>query len=668
LYAFHPETSETLILNTPSLEGETEETLSTEEKLRRERTRSRGLGVTDYAWLPRSHRMIIPLNGNIYILDDIIETPKMLVSRGEHPLLDPQPSPDGGLIAFVCDSEIYVVDVMTGDQRQLTKGARGCGKVHGLAEYIAQEEMGRQRGYWWSPDSQFIAFTEVDERHIPIYPIVHQGKDVTGEDAQEEHRYPFAGMPNAKVRLNVIPVCGGEPVWINLDYDMDTYLAQVLWKKDGTLAVVVENRAQTELHLLQCDPAVGSCHLLIREINPVWINLHSMYKPLNDGRFIWASERTGYMHLYLYNQHGELIRPLTSGAWIVDNIAGVDERRNLVYFLSTKDSPLERHLYVVTLAGKHIRRVTSSPGFHEVHLDHKKIRFLNTFSTPTQPPTITLNTLEDGHVLKSIYVPNEDESILENLQVPEIIEVNADGVILYGMIYRPPASYGSGPYPTIVSVYGGPHVQQVTKSWSTTSDMRSQFLCNAGFLVIKLDNRGSARRGQAFEGALKHNMGDIEVQDQVAGVQWLVEQGLADPSRVGVYGWSYGGYMALMCLARAPQVFHAAVAGAPVTHWDGYDTHYTERYMSTPQENPRGYHRSSVLAHADGILGKILLIHGLVDENVHFRHTARLINALIHADKLYDLLLFPDERHMPRRQVDRKYLETRIRDFFLENL
>jgi dipeptidyl-peptidase-4 len=255
------------------------------------------------------------------------------------------------------------------------------------------------------------------------------------------------------------------------------------------------------------------------------------------------------------------------------------------------------------------------------------------------------------------------------LPTPEIVTLrNRNGVLLYGAIYRPPASFGNGPFPTIVSVYGGPHAQRVTDNWFLTVDMRAQYLASLGFLVFKLDNQGSARRGLAFEAPLKHNMGHVEVADQVDGVRWLVAQRLTDPARVGIYGWSYGGYMAAMCLAKAADTFQLAVAGAPVTHWDGYDTCYTERYMGLPQQNEAGYKATSLMHHLDKITGKLLLVHGLIDENVHFRHTARLINGLIAAGKRYDLLLFPDERHMPRQTDGRLYMEAQIADFFEKNL
>ena len=258
-----------------------------------------------------------------------------------------------------------------------------------------------------------------------------------------------------------------------------------------------------------------------------------------------------------------------------------------------------------------------------------------------------------------------------SLKTPSFVTLpSSDGkVTLQGAYLQPDeAKFGPGPYPTMVLVYGGPHVQTVSNSWTITADLRSQFLCSQGYLVVKLDNRGSSRRGLKFESAVKWDMGNLEVLDQKAGVDFFVKQGLADKSRVGICGWSYGGYMSAIALARAPDTFHVAIAGAPVTHWDGYDTHYTERYMGTPQSNPDGYARSSVMAHVDKIEGSLLLVHGLIDENVHFRHTARLINALIRAQKHYELLLFPDERHSPRSLKDRIFMEQRIHSFIQRSL
>jgi dipeptidyl-peptidase-4 len=306
---------------------------------------------------------------------------------------------------------------------------------------------------------------------------------------------------------------------------------------------------------------------------------------------------------------------------------------------------------------------------HIVVLDHACRRFIDTHSAIDCPPSVRLRSLADGSELAVLHAQRDPRIDALGLRPPDLVTLdNPHGDRLYGAVFYPPAAFGSGPYPTVVYVYGGPHKQMVANSWELTIAMRPQLLCSLGFLVFVLDNRGSARRGLRFESPIQHDMGHAEVEDQVDGVRWLVKQGLADPQRVGVYGWSYGGYMALMCLARAPETFQVAVAGAPVTHWDGYDTHYTERYMAMPQNNPDGYQDSSVMAHIPNLRGDLMITHGLIDENVHFRHTARLINALNRAHKPYELLIFPDERHMPRRLEDRVYMEERIVRFLKEHL
>ncbi len=684
LYGFDPATGQARLLLAPPGGGATEDRLSLEEKLRRERQRQLDLGVTHYAWAPAGTCMLLPFPDGLYLLDKPGDEPRRIVSAENGPVLDPQFSPDGSWVAFVQNGELHAQPLAGGSTAgkacQLTFGAGESGLTHGLAEYIAQEEMGRNSGFWWSPDSRWLAFVEVDERHIPVYRIVHQGKDITGEGAQEDHRYPFAGQPNARVRLGVVPREGGSPpVWMDLGDDADIYLARVSWLPDGSLVAQVENRAQTRLDFVRFDPGStgwGAAEeeprpgtLLLREESPLWINLHDLFQPLKTGQyaggFIMASERTGYRHLYLYDRHGHLIRRLTSGEWMVDSLAAVNEPAGLVYFTATKDSPLECHLYVVTLAGGEPRRITRQAGMHAVTIDRACLRFVDVFDSPDQPPRVTLNALGDGTELRVLYEPADSRVERLALEPPELVTLkNRAGDTLYGAIYRPPASFGPGPHPAVISVYGGPHAQMVTRGWRMTVAMRAQALRRMGYLVFALDNRGSARRGLAFEGAIRHRMGELEVEDQVDGVNWLVEHGLADPERVGIYGWSYGGYMAAMCLARAPQTFRCAVAGAPVTHWDGYDTHYTERYMGLPAENLQGYQQSSVMAHVRTMSGRLLLVHGLIDENVHFRHTARLINALIAARKSYELLLFPDERHLPRKLDDRIYMEEQIAAFF----
>ena len=670
-----PTDSRTLAFDPPE-GGATEENLSPEEKLRRERMRERGLGVTSYTWAKEGERFLVPVRGDVWVQDGLGGTPRKVVDADAHPALDPRFSRDGQWLAYVMDAELYVVSAEGGTPRQLTQGARGTGKTHGLAEYIAQEEMGRHHGFWWSRDAAQIAYTEVDETHIPTWRIVHQGRDTP---SWEDHGYPFAGAENARVRLGVVPRTGGRTVWMDLrlqsEASDDFYLARVHWMPDGSLMAELENREQTRLELVRFDPRTGKGQTIRTETTDVWINLHGIFEPLADGEgelegaFVWASESSGHRHLVLVGRDGNDIRRLTEGQWMVDDLVGVDEPRGLVYFTGTKDGPTEKHLYRVPLRGGEIERLTEAPGMHGIVMDRTFDTYVDQYSALDEPARIEIRSVADGRKLGEVELPTDPRIEALGLAAPRLATLESrDGVELHAALYEPDPARHPGPWPTLVSVYGGPHAQRVQNAWGLTADMRAQFLRDHGYLVVKLDNRGSARRGLAFEGAIKHDMGNIEVQDQVDGVRWLVEQKLADPERVGIYGWSYGGYMSAMALVRAPETFKVGVAGAPVTHWDGYDTHYTERYMGTPQSNPEGYARSSVMAHVDALVGKLLLVHGLIDENVHFRHTARLVHALVAARKDHEVLMFPDERHMPRREEDRVYMEQRVFDFIRRHL
>ncbi len=652
--------------------GVRDDTASIEEALRRERLRERGFGVTSYAWAETGKRILIPLAGTLRVIDlDPRRESQIAVAPGAPPI-DARLSPCGRFVAYVQDAELHVAECVGGAPVQVTSGARGTGRTNGLAEYVAQEEMGRQDGWWWSPDSRFLAFEEVDETHIPAYRIVHQGKDALGGAAQEDHRYPFAGAANARVRLGVVPRDGGVPVW--MDLGNAEYLARVTWFPDGSLVAQLENREQTELRVVRFDPATGRGTTLLVETSDVWINLDDSLRPLKKGTgdlvgaFLRTSEQTGFRHIEVRAADGRLLRTLTSGDWIVESVRGVDEDRGIVWFSGTKDGVTERHLYSVPLTGGAPRRVTEAHGMHDAVLDHAKRRFLDAHHALDRVPVVTLRSLEDGAAIAVVHDAATDPRVGELALVPPELTTfrSRDGVLLHAAIYAPPGA--KGPCPAIVSVYGGPHVQRVSNGWDVTVDMRAQYLRQLGYVVLVVDNRGSARRGLAFEGAIRHAMGDVEVRDQEDGVRELVRRGLVDAKRVGVYGWSYGGYMSLMCLARAPETFRAAVSGAPVTNWDGYDTHYTERYMGLPAANANGYRTSSVMTHVDRIRGSLMLVHGLLDENVHFRHTARLVQALNRAHKAHDLLMLPDERHSPRDEPGRVYVEERMAAFFEKTL
>ena len=655
--------------------GATEDDLSLEEKLRRERQRELGIGVTRYAWAKAADRLIVPGPDGVEVVDGVAPgaARRMLLTDLDDPVLDPALSHDGSSLGFVLDAEVHVVPAEGGPVRMVTSGARGTGRTNGLAEYVAQEELGRARGWWWSPDGTRIAYTEVDETHIPVYRIVHQGSDEVGAGAQEDHRYPFAGAANATVRLAVanVPAEGegpAEPVVVDLPGLSDGYLARLDWFDDGTVAVQVLDRPQARLELLRVDPSTGATTSLVVEESDVWVNVHDCFRPLPDGGFLWASERTGFRHLEVRDAGGALVRTLTSGAWMVEGVVALDADGDepAVWFTATREGPTERHVHRVPLAGGEVTRVTDAPGTHVAVADHGCTRFVDLHSAVDRPPSLTLRSLPDGGEERAVREDADPRVAELGLVPPELSTVTTrDGEVLHVALYRPD---GEGPFPTIVAVYGGPHAQMVTDAWARTVALRAQHLRALGYLVVAVDNRGSWGRGLAFEGALQGELGAVEVRDQVDAVRALAERGLVDLERVGVYGWSYGGFMTLMCMAKEPDVFRAGVAGAPVTDWDGYDTCYTERYMGHPRDNAEGYRRASVMSHVGGLRGDLMLVHGLIDENVHFRHTARLLNAFVRQRFTSELVLFPDERHVPRAEVDRVFMEQRVVGFLGEHV
>lgn len=641
---------------------------SIEEQLRRERSRTRERGVTDYQFVQTEGNgplvLLVPRGGALCTRSGDGPLTKVSGSEGA---LDATLSPDGRQVAFVRDDELWVAALAGADApRQLTHGA-GNGITNGIAEYIAQEEMGRGKGFWWSPDSRQIAYVWADSSHIPIYPIVHQGTDTP---VIEEHRYPFAGQPNARVRLGILPIDGdAETRWLDLGPDDDIYLARVNWRPDGTLTAQIESRDQRTLRLVAFDEQ-GSATTVIEEHGDPWINLADALRFLQSGEFLWSHERSGFRHLALYAADGREIRTLTAGEWVVTGVVALDAERRIVYFHGTRDGVTERHLYRVALDGGPIERLTVGAGWHETVISPAIGLYVDRYGSRESAPTLTIRRLDGNDAVATLFADEGATATALGLPVPELARFQtADGTTLQAAIYAPPdAGRDERRYPVIVSVYGGPHAQRVVDNWPLTVDLRAQYLAQQGYVVLMVDNRGSANRGLRFEGALAGDMGRIEVADQVAGVRWLSERPYVDGTRVGIYGWSYGGYMTCMALLREPEIFKVGVAGAPVTHWDGYDTHYTERYMGHPARNPGGYRESSPLNHVAALQGNLLLIHGLIDENVHFRHTARLIAALTTTGKEYDLVLFPGERHMPRDAKGLEYQETRLVEYFQAHL
>jgi dipeptidyl-peptidase-4 len=645
--------------------------LSPEEEARRERARTSSLsGIVEYDFSADSRRLLIPLNGDLYLYDLTVTADRAVRRLTETAAAetDARFSPRGRYVSFVRDQNLYVIDLTSGEERAITKGGAGVISF-GMAEFIAQEEMDRSTGYWWSPDEAKIAYTRVDES--PVDEV--ERFEIYAETVKViRQRYPAAGRANAKVDLFVATFTsrGVEARELPAAAAGDGYLARVNWLPDSrSLAVQRQARNQQFLELLRIDIETGTAKRLLEERSDTWIDLYEELTFLKSRpAFIWASARSGYKHLYLYDLDGRLIRPLTSGNWMVVGDAGeraveaVDEKRGLVYFTANRETPLERHLYSAPLDGssdpieveRRIQRVSTTPGWHSSVLSSNGQLWLDTYSNPDTPASLTLRRT-DGRVI-DVLVPNTlDEShpyapFRAAHQRTEFGTLRAeDGQTLYYQLITPINFDPAKRYPVIVDVYGGPGNQRVRNAWGGfprgNEGFFRQYLAQQGYVVFTLDNRGSGFRGTAFEGALYRRMGSIEIEDQVRGVEFLRSLPYVDARRVGVFGWSYGGYMALMAMVRAPDYFTAGVAGAPVTDWRLYDTHYTERFMSTPTDNPDGYRDGMVMTHAKQLRGRLLVMHGMADDNVLFTHSTALFKTLQDLRKPFEVMPYPGSKH-----------------------
>jgi len=657
------------VIARPPGSGDTDAGVSREEALRRERQRLRETGITQVARAKSADLGVIPIGGDLFLLRG--DAPLERLTETPTPEIDPKPSPDGTRVAFVRDNELFVLDLATKAETQLTRGSTE-GLTHALAEFMAQEEMDRATGYWWSPDGSKIAYQETDERHIPPYSIVHQGGD---SPSVETHRYPFPGASNAKVKLGVVSSRGGETTWLDLPATEsgDFYLARVDWENPRNVLVQILGRDQKTLTLVRVDVERDKSTTLFEEKSATWVNLHNDLRAVEGtGEIILSTERSGFRHLELLDRDGRLVRPLTEGRWPVDGVDFVDPRRREVWFSTGAEKPLQRQVYRASFDGGSIIPVTTEPGTHRVTVSGDGNHYVDVFSSRTQSPTTRL-LARDGRVVAELDASarNDPRVAAYRLTPPEIVSFRGrDGGDLFGAFYPPKGRALGAKAPLVVLLYGGPHVQYVSDSWAMTADLNAQGLAERGFAVWKMDNRGSARRGVAFESSIHRAMGTVEVRDQVDGVRFVAERypDLVDAGRVGVSGSSYGGYMTLRCLTEAPETFRAGVAVAPVTDWGGYDTCYTERYMGTPATNPDGYRDSSVLTRVGRIEGALLVIHGMIDENVHFRHSARLASALIAASRPFEMLPLPEERHSSRKEEGRKYVADRLARFFEQAL
>ncbi|MBR0551783.1 DPP IV N-terminal domain-containing protein [Stakelama marina] len=634
--------------------------LTEAEKMQRERARITNLkGIVAYDWAPDGKSLLVPLDGDLYLAG--IDGSVRRLTNTKTSELNPVISPDGGYVSFVRDQNLFVQPIGGGDARDVTK--TGKGTVHwGEAEFVAQEEMDRSTGYWWSPGDKRIAVERFDEAPVGVVTRAAIGADGTKVYNQ---RYPAAGTPNVAVSLYVMKPDGTGRVKVDLGSDPDIYLARVDWTPDGrTLLVQRENRAQTELDMLAVNPISGASQILFSEkaAEHSWINLSDAYRPLRDGSLIWWSERDGHGHLYRFNA-GKWTQ-LTEGDWDVAGLVGVDQTKGRVYFTANKDDVLERDVYSVDLANPGVvTRLTQAGWWSSAKMDADASRMIVTRSNSDQPEQVYLADA-DGQRLEwisqnSVEAENHPyHPYLASHRETKFGTITTDdGAVLHWEMITPPLEPGKK-YPVWFQHYGGPHVQTVSRAWG--GPMR-QYIVDKGYIFFQIDNRGSANRGTEFEDAIWHAMGSVEVRDQLAGANYLKSLDFVDPKRIGTYGWSYGGYMTLKMLEANPGVYAAGVSGAPVTKWELYDTHYTERYMGDPNKVPEAYAAADAIADAPKIADPMLLLHGMSDDNVVFENSTLLAAKLQAADVPFEMMFYPGKTHTAGSDI---HVWTTIFNFF----
>ncbi len=638
--------------------------LSEAEKARRERMRISQRGVVEYSWDEQGRYILAPLEGDIFLASrEGGEVRRLTETEADE--IDAKVSPEGNYVSFVRDQDLLVLNLATGDETALTTDGEGL-ITWATAEFIAQEEMDRDTGYWWSPDEKFIALQRTDESPVDIVPRL----DITGGGASVvEQRYPRAGRPNAVVELYVQDVLAARRVKVDLGENTDIYLARVNWSADGrTLYVQRQSRDQQRLDLLAVDPTTGASRVIVTQRSDAWVPLSNDFKALEDGTFIWSSQETGWKHLYLYSAEGRRIRAITRGDYPVKSLNGVNAETGEVFFTASmrdgEEYPIEQQMFRASLR-ETVRPVPVTPegGWWSASMNRTGTAYVGNYTDPTTPTRSGLYQA-DGTFVRWIEENALDADhpfapFVSRRPVTEFGTLTSHGETLVWQMSKPIDFDPSRTYPVVMQVYGGPGGGGVRRAWLPAT---TQLLTEAGYIVFRLDNRGEGDRSAAFKEALYLKMGQPEIEDQVLGANYLRSLPYVDDARIAMMGWSYGGFMSLMALTEPEMGLAAAAVGAPPTEWSLYDTHYTERFMSTPQANPEGYAASDAIPRLDDLTGRMLLMHGMADDNVILENSTRVIDALQAKSIPFELMLYPGQRHGVRgneRQLQqwRMYLD-----------
>jgi dipeptidyl-peptidase-4 len=603
-----------------------------------------------------------------YYLYDIAS--KKLKKLFDFQVQEPTFSPDGKKIAYAKENNLYVYDLASNKSTPITTDGQKNSIINGITDWVYEEEFAFVKAFDWSADSKKVAYIRFDESQVPEFSMSMFGKELY--PMMQTFKYPKAGEKNALVSLHIYDVNSNGVKNVNLGNYTDFYIARMKWTNDAnTLSAQVLNRHQNNLDLLFIDGNSGASKVVLNEKDKAYVDVTDNLTFLKDNSFIWTSEKDGFNHIYLYDKNGKLKNQLTKGKWEVTNYYGLDEKTNTVFYQSVENGSINRDVYRIGLDGKNKVRLSQNTGTNAATFSPNFQYYINTFSSASQPTTYTLNEAKVG---KQVQVIENNESLASklksyNLPAKEFFVLKtAKGNELNAWVIKPKDFDPTKKYPVFMYQYSGPGSQQVNNEWNSTDDYWFMMLSQQGYIVACVDGRGTGFKGADFKKVTQLQLGKYEVEDQIDAAKVLGNYAFVDKSRIGIFGWSYGGFMASNCIMKGNDVFKMAIAVAPVTNWRFYDSVYTERYMTTPQENASGYDDNSPINHVDKLKGKFLLIHGSGDDNVHVQNSMQMMEALIQANKQFDSQIYPDNNHGIYGGKTRIQLYTKMTNFIKENL
>jgi len=579
-------------------------------------------------------------------------------------------SPDGNKVAYIIDNNIYIRDLKAGTETQITNDGKHNEIINGATDWVYEEEFEFSQAYFWSEDGNNIAFYRFDEKNVKEFSLTMYGKLYPEE---YKYKYPKAGEDNAIVTIHIYNLLSGKTIDVETGEEKDQYIPRVKWSKDpDKLAVFRLNRLQNHLEILMADASTGKTNLIYEEKNKCYIEINDNLTFTDDGKFfILTSESNGYNHIYRYDMSGKLFNKITDGEWDVIKILGYNPGENIIYYTSFQNSPMDIHVYSVGIDGSNPTRLSANNGHNKPSFSKNYKYFINEFSDINTPPVYTVNLSKNGNPIRTIEDNKTLNETLKNLNISNaefFTFKNSENISLNGWMLKPKDFNPEKKYPVLFYVYGGPGAQTVENKWGEYDFIWFQMMTQKGYIVVSIDNRGTSGRGEAFKKSTYLQLGKFETVDQIDAAKYLASLPYVDKDRLGMFGWSYGGYLTLLCMTKGAEYFKMGIAVAPVTNWRYYDSVYTERYNGLPKDNADGYDSNSPISQAKKLKGKLLIIHGSADDNVHYQNTMEMTNALVNANKPFDMQIYTNKNHGIYGGYTRLHLFQKMTDYVVNNL